>query len=204
MKPFATLAPMLAPLLAALLLGGCVTRYAVDDTGPTAKVRFRSDVDVPAYFDHAELGACPSRVIARRVAFLPAAALSGGERSTLTMLGGSDRPEKWVAERQITAGKPVLMHVGSERISTPGVPGYRCALGIAFVPQPDAQYEIEFRLAADRCTVNVNRLSLYAPTLTVARTPEPTLRRLRAAGEIALCDPPAAEALRSLAPASGG
>lgn len=179
-------------LAGALSLSGCATLnpYTTEGAADVALVRFVSNFEYLTVFEQADLSQCPVRVITRRIASMWSVGVGGdGEVSALTMHGTSAKKEPLVRERKVVAGQPLLMHLKATRISNIGVRGWECGLGVSFIPKAGEQYEVDFRALDNRCTVNVNRLSIYAPTGALARTPEAGSKFFRAIDSHYLCSP---------------
>ncbi len=171
--------------ITAVIASGCATPYSVEGAAEVALVRFTSNFSSLTTFDEVQdLSFCP-RVVTRRVASMSSAALFE-ERSSLSMYGSSEKPERQIRERKVVAGKRLLMHASAGYEASPYMAGYHCGLGVSFVPVAGKQYEVRLLNANNRCTVDVSRLDLDA-TGAVVRSPEPSTQHIRAASDSGLC-----------------
>lgn len=142
------------------VLGGCSTPYVAQQGVPTADVRFVSETDDTTFFSTVDPAKCPG--VPKSLTL----GLTGrdrgriaGEEPELFMPGSTSYKRTHVMERKIEAGKSFAVFVQGNVVYYPQ--RTICPLGISFVPEALAQYEVAFKWAKGmtRCTVSVTKLN---------------------------------------------
>ncbi len=157
--------------LSVVLLAACATPYVPQPGGPTAMVRFTSNVGDNFDFFTTDIAQCPS---APRQGLGGIGALSPGEVSTLKMFGTSPAREGRIIERVINADRPLPVLAYSWRDATPYSSGYKCTVGLTFTPKAGRQYEVNYTYNPPRCSVQVVELVSTGNT-EFNRVPEPSV-----------------------------
>jgi hypothetical protein len=148
------LAAMAVPLLTA-----CVTPYQLPQGRDKAMLRLRSNTGDLTLFRVVDLSSCPAPPSTNNLAKTQR---GENEVSKLSMHGTTTEPVDNVREREIAAGKRVVMIGTSWIIATQFTSGYSCISGAAFTPQPNRQYEVNYILDSGRCGVRVFQLTQNA------------------------------------------
>ncbi|RZT39547.1 hypothetical protein [Cupriavidus agavae] len=172
--------------IAAVQLGGCVAYYRVPSDAPFASVRLVSNTDERTTFSVLDPAKCPKPmplVLAGTGKQLAAM----GRDSDLGMAGESPEPPSRTRERKVMTGQRLYLAVTS--YAAPPAEEMRCAVGVSFIPQANASYEIRYTRddAAAHCAVRVQRLQRRADG-SVGQAPEPTQQGFRALRAEYLCE----------------
>lgn len=162
-----------------VLTAGCVQKYAVTGPGPTAKLRFTTNIDDLTLLDRYDIGVCPSAPQLQRVAStVDGNILVPGKVSSIQMIGTSGAAETKIRELLIEAGKPFVFKVTASRTATAYSAGYTCTISGGFSPRAGTEYEISFQSEQGGCRNRIFRLSRGRDGQTM-RTAEPTQRYIR-------------------------
>lgn len=168
-----------AALMIAALATGCVQKYAVTGSGPTAKLRYTTATSDLTLLDRYDISECPGLPQPQRVATTADGnLLIPGEVSPIQMIGTSGAAETKIREMLIEAGKPFIFKVTASRTATAYSGGYSCTVSGGFVPRAGNEYEISFESSESGCRNQIFRLSLGKDG-QVVRAPEPTQRYIR-------------------------
>lgn len=162
--------------LSVALLAACATPYVPQTGGPTAMVRFTSNVGDSFDFFTTDIARCPA---VPRESLGGIGALNPGEISTLKMFGSSPAREGRIIERVINADRPLPVLAHSWRDAAPFAPGYRCTVGLTFTPKAGRQYEVNYTYNPPRCSVQVVELVGKSNT-EFDRVPEPSVTAAQA------------------------
>ena len=162
--------------LSAALLSACAAPYAPQASGPTAMVRFTSNVGDSFNFSTTDTSQCQSPPT-QSIGGING--LSPGEVSTLKMFGTSPNREGRIIERVIDAGRPFPVLAYSGRGATAYVPGYSCSVGRTFTPKAGHQYEVNYSYNEPYCRVQIVELVSKGET-EFERVPEPSMTPLQA------------------------
>lgn len=170
----------------AVPLAGCVSQYRVPSDVPYASVRLMTTTDDRTTFNVLDPAKCPSpRPLVLAGMGKQLAAM--GRDSTLDMAGIPPEPPSRTRERKLLPGKRIYIAVTS--YAAPPADDARCAAGVSFIPQVNAQYEIRYSRddAATQCAARVLRLQPNAQGgATVMQ--EPTQQGFRALRAEYLCE----------------
>lgn len=170
---------LVALVATAALAIGCVQKYAVTGSGPTAKLRYSTNTGDLTLLDRYDIGACPSAPKPQRVAStLDGNILVPPEVSPIQMIGTSGAAETKIREMLIEAGKPFIFKVTASRTATAYSGGYTCTVSGGFSPRAGNEYEISFQQEQGGCRNLIYRLSRGNDGQAV-RTPEPSQRYIR-------------------------
>jgi hypothetical protein len=180
---------LLACAAALGVLAACAATHPSGDDPGTALVRFRSDHSGLTRFVEVRLDHCPNLISRVLATTAPISSSHEGERSQLGMWGGSTELQGLVKERRLPAGKETTLHAGVQVLPTVQQPGYTCGMGLSFVPEAGAQYELSYYALRSSCRVFLHRLSIDAQG-RVHSAPEPSLRRITARLPDTLCKRP--------------
>jgi len=163
----------------AVLVSGCVQKYAVTGSGPTAKLRFTTNTGDLTLLDRYDIGACPGTPQPQRVAStMDGNILVPGEVSPIHMIGTSGAAETKIRELLIEASKPFVFKITASRTPTAYSGGYTCTVSGGFTPRAGGEYEISFQSEQGGCRNHIFRLSRGGDG-QAARTSEPTQRYIR-------------------------
>ncbi len=167
-------------------LAGCVAYYRVPSDVPYARVRLMTSTDERTTFNVLDPSRCPKPrplVLAGMGKQLAAMGRDAG----LEMDGSSPEPPSRTRERKVLPGQRIFVAVTS--YAAPPADDMRCAAGVSFIPQADAQYEIRYTRdeLASQCAARVLRLQPMADgSASVAQ--EPTQQGFRALRAEYLCE----------------
>lgn len=173
-------------VLLAWPLAGCVTQYRVPSDAPYASVRLMTSTDDRTTFNVLDPAKCPApRPLV--LAGMGKQLASMGRDSTLEMAGSSPEPPSRTRERKVLPGKRIFVAVTS--YAAPPADDARCAAGVSFIPQVNAQYEIRYTRddTATHCAARVMRLQPLADG-GASVAPEPTQQGFRALRAEYLCE----------------
>jgi hypothetical protein len=170
----------LASAAAAIALAaGCVQKYAVTESAPTAKLRYVTTTGDLTTLDRFDLAACPDLPAPQRVATtVDGNILIPGQVSPIQMVGTSGAAETRIREMLIEAGRPFIFKITASRDSTAYSRGYSCTVSGGFSPRAAVEYEISFESDENGCNNRIFRLS-RGSNGQVVRTIEPTQRYIR-------------------------
>jgi len=180
--PLSGLQRLSAQATVALLLTSC-SSYAPTPGEATAKIRLISYVDTPTTFWVYDAAACPS---SKKLVEAQMASVLPFDKTTIGMIGKSDRPPERTAERLVPANRALFLWLESGVGAIPGRPGYSCSVAFRFEPAPNGQYEMQFKLNSDQCSVRLLRLELDANG-EVRRQPERSTVPVEGANGKELC-----------------
>jgi hypothetical protein len=168
-----------AMLMGAALVTGCVQKYAVAPTGPTAKLRYTTTTGDLTILDRYDISGCPSLPLPQRVATtVDGNILVPGQISQIQMIGTSSAAETQIREMLVEAEKPFIFKITASRDATAYSGGYSCTVSGGFSPRAGNEYEISFESDENGCRNRIFRLSLGRDG-QVVRTSEPTARYIR-------------------------
>ena len=164
---------------AIVLTAGCVQKYAVTDSGSTAKLRYTTTTGDLTILDRYDIAGCPSTPLPQRVATtVDGNILIPGQISKIEMIGTSSAAETKIREMLIEAGRPFIFKITASRDATAYSGGYSCTVSGGFSPRPGNEYEISFESSESGCRNLIFRLS-RGQDGQVVRTPEATQRYIR-------------------------
>ncbi|WP_420998339.1 hypothetical protein ACKI2N_031855 [Cupriavidus sp. 30B13] len=184
--PRVRISAVLASLVLAAVLAGCVTRYRVEAGVPAARVRLVTNTDDNTTFSVVDAGKCPRPPRPMLLAATGHQAAAIGKEEDLKMWGISPEPAARTRERWLAASQRVYLTAAAA--SAADDQPYRCAIGVSFVPLPGWQYELRYQrnAAARNCAGQVLRL-LRAPSGEIVATPDPTQQVFRGFEPDAVC-----------------
>jgi len=149
---------------------GCVALYKPPSHAALAKIRLTTDTD-----DNTAVFVYDSAGCESALAFIGPQARSHDESDLpKIVVGESPQPSKRTRERVIEAGKRIEIHALSEQWA-PDIGGYRCVVGVRFVPRENSHYELDYRrnASARNCTLHLRELYALSSG-EVARNDEQT------------------------------
>jgi hypothetical protein len=164
---------------AIFMAAGCVQKYAVTGSAPTAKLRYTTTTGDLTVLDRYDISGCPDLPLPQRVATtMDDNILIPGQISPIQMIGTSGAAETRIREMLIEAGKPFIFKVTASRTATAYTGGYSCTVSGGFSPRAGNEYEISFESDENGCRNRIFRLALPKDG-QVVRTAEPSTRYIR-------------------------
>lgn len=184
--PCRTAVTPLLSILAATLLGGCVSYYHVPSGAPYASVRLLAGTDDNTTFSVADPDRCPNPRKPAVLAGTGKQLAAVGRDPALGMAGASPESPARTRERKVEAGKRIYVAVSSSAAAP--LPELRCAAGVSFVPEAGGEYEIRYQRneTASQCSAQVLRLQPLSSG-GAAVSPEPTQQGFRALRKEYVC-----------------
>ncbi len=176
-------------VVAAAMLGGCVSYYRVPSGAPSASVRLLTGTDDNTTFAVADPSRCPNPPRPVVLAGMGKQLAAMGRESVLGMAGSSPEAPARTRERKVEAGRRFYVAVTST--AAPPQPEVRCAAGVSFVPESGGQYEIRYQRndTASECSAQVLRLQPL-PLGAAVVGPEPSQQGFRALRKEYICQAP--------------
>lgn len=160
------------------MLIGCTTQYVQPTNGAIAEVRVRYVGNEAFAMVHTF--ASPNCEGPQAIGVIGSKAmLTTPEKDTSRgirprMLGSSGRPEAENLEVAMPAGRPITLlytQLGPHDLMAVRT----CSLPVTFTPEPDGQYEVQFRAGRQQCSAEVLRLQ-PGETAGYRSTPIPAVK----------------------------